>query len=1234
MGGGGGVRAGRTRSSPPGPPGRPSPWCATCPTGSSTSPSAPPGSPRRAPNSAAPTAWPSCPTAASSWPGSGWSASSGRWPSPATAPTAPSTPPSAPAGSSAPTCRPVHDDGTAAVLYPGGRLVVAGTALDENNVDPGVFLVRYRRSTDETGPWRTAPALPDRPALTRRGVGLLAAAAGLLVAARLFGSVELAGLAAAAAGAVAVAAVLVGRAPMTYRGERWLAPSRVGARDAGRRPAAVHQHRAPGDDHGRRRRPRRRPGRCARAGASCRPSPPGRWPRPAYDLPTGRRGAVTVGPADRSASGTRSGSPSGGSRSAGPARLVVHPRIHPVLALPGSPTREARHGATHPARAARGDDFFALREYEVGDDLRRVHWRSTARHGDLMLRQDELRFGEVATVLLDTRASAHRGDSFERALEVAASVAAALVEDGRRLRFVTTGGFDMELAGARARGCRRGAGEAGGPPCSSTWPLVAPDAGGADAFALAVQSIRRHPSGPLAAVVADAAAGELAALGALRSRLGPRPDRPLRPGTVRKRAAPLRRSVGPFRWRARSSFPSPGHATDRCRRPWNQAVLSWRVGCGPSPRGLALAAVSAVAAAGCCPPLRRRRLGRAGLRRRRRRPRRRRPHPPVVGRAAVRRPRRRARCSCWPGASGATPPTGCPRRRPFRPSAGPLGRAPGGLAGGDRPGADHPGADPAGGGRAVDRHAPRPTAWPAAGGPGCWRCCPWPSSRSSSPPSAPAACGLRSRSPSPPPPPSTPPSTAPPAFPAGGPPAPGRPVPRRTAQRRGHRRRSAGRARHQGRRPALAVGAGRGGARAGGARGRAGGGRRPCLRGDARRVPGRAQPAGRHPAAAADRPPDGAVHRPGHRPGLLAAHRPRPVRRAAVVAVAAGAVPPRRPLPVAVPPGETGPCTRTSGSPPSTRRGSRPPTGRSGSRRPGARLDPETDSLVTKKGSRSVRAYRVESRRAAGRPGGSRRRPAAPPADRAGGPGPLPGAARRVPPGGAGTGRAVHGRRHHALRPGGGAGGQPAGRASSTTRPPRPAASADALDGTSCSRSRRGYCEQFAGAFAAMARAVGLPDPGGGRASPPAPTTRASGVWRVTTREAHAWPEVFLDGAGMDGVRAHARAGPARPRRSGPASPPSSGWRPPARPATGANRSSAGPGRSRRRRRSRRRPRRAEPAGWPAPSPPPHPVVAGRRRPRASWSCRRRPRPGGGTPAGGRRPPTPCWPPGGRSSTG
>jgi transglutaminase-like putative cysteine protease len=61
-------------------------------------------------------------------------------------------------------------------------------------------------------------------------------------------------------------------------------------------------------------------------------------------------------------------------------------------------------------------------------------------------------------------------------------------------------------------------------------------------------------------------------------------------------------------------------------------------------------------------------------------------------------------------------------------------------------------------------------------------------------------------------------------------------------------------------------------------------------------------------------------------------------------------------------------------------------------------------------------------------------------------------------------------------------------------------------------RTRRGYCEQFAGTYAAMARAVGLPARVAVGFTPGTPD--ASGVYHVTNRQAHAWPEVWLDGVG------------------------------------------------------------------------------------------------------------------------
>lgn len=121
--------------------------------------------------------------------------------------------------------------------------------------------------------------------------------------------------------------------------------------------------------------------------------------------------------------------------------LIVYPAIDP---LPGGLSLGRHHGsgASESRRLFNaGDEFHTMREYVDGDDLRRVHWRSTAHRQRLMVRQNELPWDTQATVLCDTRAELHHGvgvtSSLERAVSVAASVVWHLDASGYRVRFAT-----------------------------------------------------------------------------------------------------------------------------------------------------------------------------------------------------------------------------------------------------------------------------------------------------------------------------------------------------------------------------------------------------------------------------------------------------------------------------------------------------------------------------------------------------------------------------------------------------------------------------------------------------------------------------------------------------------------------------------------------------------------------------------------------------------------------------
>ena len=171
----------------------------------------------------------------------------------------------------------------------------------------------------------------------------------------------------------------------------------------------------------------------------------------AYHLPTANRGEYRVGPLVM-----RLADPFGLVERTRSFRAVndilVLPAVDPLpdAPLPGAWDSSLQAGSH--AIGSHGSDDASIRQYRYGDDLRKVHWRSTARLGSMMMRQEERPWHGRTSVLLDTRALAHRRltasngvalgddsrqyDSFEYALSAAASVATHLQGRGRNLDLV------------------------------------------------------------------------------------------------------------------------------------------------------------------------------------------------------------------------------------------------------------------------------------------------------------------------------------------------------------------------------------------------------------------------------------------------------------------------------------------------------------------------------------------------------------------------------------------------------------------------------------------------------------------------------------------------------------------------------------------------------------------------------------------------------------------------------
>jgi uncharacterized protein (DUF58 family) len=165
-----------------------------------------------------------------------------------------------------------------------------------------------------------------------------------------------------------------------------------------------------------------------------------------YSLRATRRGVYKVGPLVAVA-----GDPLGLTQRetliAEPFELLVHPRVEMVSDRPL--TRQFEDPPIRPPVSKpwpSGLEFYGMREYVAGDDLRRIVWRASARTGKIMVREAEQGITDQITIMIDTDRGSHSRDgedlseSFEAAVRVAASLGVRHLREGYEVRTETNGG--------------------------------------------------------------------------------------------------------------------------------------------------------------------------------------------------------------------------------------------------------------------------------------------------------------------------------------------------------------------------------------------------------------------------------------------------------------------------------------------------------------------------------------------------------------------------------------------------------------------------------------------------------------------------------------------------------------------------------------------------------------------------------------------------------------------------
>ncbi len=134
--------------------------------------------------------------------------------------------------------------------------------------------------------------------------------------------------------------------------------------------------------------------------------------------------------------------------------LTIYPKLFSIASFPlMAGTTMPMSGTEAMAKSGGNEDFFGTREYRQGDSLKFIHWPSTARHGQLIVKEFEIRASTEVTVLMDLHkdscAGSGRETTLEYAVKIAGSIARFAIEKGHHVQFIGYGEKQHVVPSAR-----------------------------------------------------------------------------------------------------------------------------------------------------------------------------------------------------------------------------------------------------------------------------------------------------------------------------------------------------------------------------------------------------------------------------------------------------------------------------------------------------------------------------------------------------------------------------------------------------------------------------------------------------------------------------------------------------------------------------------------------------------------------------------------------------------------